>query len=149
MTESNFPALNASLVSEQWSKTYNKEGKPDWSHIFPFYAQNILFQDSIQRIEGIDEFTKMCERLTKRCESLYMELHHVVQKDQVIFFEWTMTMAFRKWPSTHLYGSTRLSLNQLGQIVEQRDYYDLWGDIFNNIPKFKKLYRRWLGKYFG
>jgi hypothetical protein len=149
MSQQDFPALNAQLVKEHWSKTYNREGKPDWSHIFPFYAENILFQDSIQRVEGLDSFTEMCERLTKRCESLYMELHHVVQNQDVIFFEWTMTMAFRKWPSTHLYGSTRLTLNNEGRIIEQRDYYDLWGDIFNNIPRFKKLYRSWIRKYFG
>ena len=142
-------ALHADLLKQQWSKTYNKEGKPDWSHIFPFYDEGIIFQDSIQRIEGKVAFETMCARLTKRCESLHMDLHHVVQQGNVIFFEWTMTMAFRKWPSTPLYGSTRLTLNEQGRITHQRDYYDLWGDIFNNIPYFKKNYRKWLAKYFG
>lgn len=141
--------LTESLLTTQWSKTYNKEGKPDWSHIFPYYADDMVFQDIIQRVEGKANFEAMCHRLTKRCESLHMDLRHVVAKDQLIFFEWTMTMAFRKWPSTALYGSTRLLLNEDGRIVEQRDYYDLWGDIFNNIPYFKKRYRKWLGKYFG
>ena len=30
-------ALNADTIKELWSKTYNTEGKPDWSHILPFY----------------------------------------------------------------------------------------------------------------
>ena len=34
-------------------------------------------------------------------------------------------------------------------ILEQRDYYDLWGDIFNNIPRFGKMYRRFIIKKFG
>lgn len=43
----------------------------------------------------------------------------------------------------------RLTLIEDGYIIEQRDYYDLWGDIFNNIPRFNKKYRRFLQKYFG
>ncbi len=42
--------LNIETVKELWSKTYNTEGKPDWSHIFPYYHKDIIFQDTIQRI---------------------------------------------------------------------------------------------------
>ena len=66
--------LNPESVRELWSKTYNTEGKPDWSHIFPYYDDRIIFQDSVQRVEGIDEFKAMCNRLTNRCEQLNMEI---------------------------------------------------------------------------
>jgi ketosteroid isomerase-like protein len=148
-TNTTYERLSSNLVLQQWSKTYNKEGKPDWSHIFPFYADDIVFHDTIQRLEGKEKFKELCARLTKRCQSLHMDLSNVIQHDNVIFFEWTMTMAFRKWPSTAMYGTTRLTLNDDGLIKEQRDYYDLWGDIFNNVPRFKKMYRKFLRKYFG
>lgn len=141
--------LNPELVFELWSKTYNREGKPDWSHIFPYYHSSIVFQDSIQKVVGKDDFVSMCNRLTERCQSLHMDLLNVLQKDNTIFIEWIMTMSFKKSPDTPLYGSTRLTLNEDGYIVEQRDYYDLWGDIFNNIPRFNKMYRKFLQKYFG
>ena len=48
-----------------------------------------------------------------------------------------------------IYGASRLSLNERGKIVEQRDYYDLWGDIFDNIPAFRKPYRKFMRKHFG
>ena len=51
--------LTVERILSLWSKTYNSHGKPDWSHIFPYYHENIVFQDSIQRIEGIEEFTQM------------------------------------------------------------------------------------------
>ncbi len=148
-TTSELEPLTEASVLHLWSKTYNREGKPDWSHIFPYYADNIVFQDSIQRIEGIDAFTAMCERLTHRCQSLHMELSNVTKNDNVIFMEWIMTMSFKKYPSTPIFGSTRLTLDDHGMIVEQRDYYDLWGDIFNNIPRFKKIYRKFMAKKFG
>src|SRR5512145_1143610 len=107
--------LDTATVRELWSKTYNAEGKPDWAHIFPYYHPRIVFQDSIQRIEGFDEFTAMCRRLTRRCEKLQMEIHAIAQQDNVILMEWTMTMAFKKFPSTPIYGSTKLVLGEDGR----------------------------------
>jgi limonene-1,2-epoxide hydrolase len=141
--------LNIETVKQLWSQTYNTDGKPDWSHIFPYYHPNIVFQDSIQRIEGKEEFLAMCNRLTKRTQQLHMEIVSIAQNENVIIFEWIMTMMFKKYPSTPLYGSSKLVLDEEGLIKEQRDYYDLWGDIFNNIPRFGKMYRRFLVKKFG
>ena len=141
--------LTTDRVLEQWSKTYNKEGKPDWSHIFPYYHDEIIFQDSIQRIEGKDEFVALCNRLTDRCEQLNMDITSIAQNENQIFFEWEMTMIFKKWPSSSIFGCSKLTLAEDGRIREQRDYYDLWGDIFNNIPWFHKPYRRFMHRYFG
>ena len=141
--------LDIDTVRELWSRTYNAQGKPDWSHIYPYYHPDIVFQDSIQRIEGIEEFVALCERLTRRCEKLLMEIHYMAQNANVIFMSWTMTMVFKKSPSTPIYGTTKLVLHPDGRIIEQRDYYDLWGDIFNGIPYFKGPYRKFMRRYFG
>lgn len=141
--------LNTDTIKELWSKTYNREGKPDWSHIFKYYHKDIVFQDSIQRIVGIDSFIAMCNRLAKRSRQLRMEILSIVQKDNVIMFDWIMTIMFKKYPDTPIHGSTKIVLSDDGLIKEQRDYYDLWGDIFNNIPRFGKMYRRFLIKRFG
>ncbi|MBN2663791.1 MAG: nuclear transport factor 2 family protein [Bacteroidales bacterium] len=141
--------LNVETIKELWSKTYNTEGKPDWSHIFKYYHKDIVFQDTIQRIDGIENFIAMCNRLTKRTKQLNMEIVSIVQKDNIIIFDWIMTMMFKKYPSTPVYGATKLVISEDGLILHQRDYYDLWGDIFNNIPRFGKMYRRFLIKKFG
>ena len=141
--------LTKDLVKDLWSKTYNTEGKPDWSHILPYYDDNILFRDSIQEIRGIKEFIAMTERLTKRSKDLKMNIVNAVMEENIIFIEWEMTLSFKKYPSSVLYGSSQLTLNEAGKIKEQRDYYDLWGDIFDNIPRFGKVYRRFLIKKFG
>jgi len=142
-------SLNIETIKELWSKTYNTEGKPDWSHIFPYYHKDIVFQDTIQRIEGKEKFTEMCNRLTKRTHQLNMEIVSISQNENVIIFDWIMTMMFKKYPSTPMYGATKLVLSEDGLIIQQRDYYDLWGDIFNNIPHWNKMYRRFLVKKFG
>ena len=141
--------LTKELVLELWSKTYNTEGKPDWSHILPYYDDNILFRDSIQQIRGIEKFTAMTERLTKRSKDLKMKIVNTAMVENIIFLEWEMTLSFKKYPSSVLFGSSRLTLTKDGKISEQRDYYDLWGDIFDNIPRFGKAYRRFMIRKFG
>ena len=141
--------LNAESIKELWSKTYNTEGKPDWSHILPFYDENIHFRDSIQELRGIEEFVAMTRRLTDRSKDLSMKIVRTVQQEWDIFIEWEMTIKFKKNPSSVLYGTSRVTLNEEGKIIEQRDYYDLWGDIFDNIPRFGRAYRRFMKKKFG
>jgi limonene-1,2-epoxide hydrolase len=147
-TEGNLK-LNVKNVKELWTKTYNTKGKPDWRHIFPYYHPEIVFKDPIQRIEGINEFKAMCNRLTKRCKQLKMKIHFITRKDNIIFMQWTMTMVFRRSPNTPIYGCTKLILNKDERIIEQRDYYDLWGDIFDRIPCFRVIYKKLIKKLFG
>jgi limonene-1,2-epoxide hydrolase len=136
-------------VKELWSQTYNTEGKPDWSHILPYYDKDISFRDSVQELHGIDEFVAMTERLTKRSKDLKMKIVNAVRQENIFFIEWEMTIKFRKNPSSVMYGASRLTVNEDGKITAQRDYYDLWGDIFDNIPRFGKAYRRFMKKRFG
>jgi hypothetical protein len=141
--------LTKDLILDLWSRTYNTEGKPDWSHILPYYDINIYFRDSIQEIHGIEEFTAMTERLTKRSKDLKMKIVNAAMVDNIMFIEWEMTISFKKYPSSVLFGSSRLTLTKDGKIIEQRDYYDLWGDIFDNIPRFGKAYRKFVKRKFG
>jgi len=143
------PPLTAERILALWSKTYNASGKPDWSHIFPYYAEEIVFEDTIQKVVGKHDFVAMCNRLTERCEALNMEISSVAAQESVIFMDWEMIMIFRKTPSTSLFGCTKLTLGENGLITHQRDYYDLWGDIFENVPAMKKLYPRFMKRLFG
>lgn len=140
---------NVETVKELWSKTYNTAGKPDWSHIIPYYADEIVFRDTVQGLQGIEEFTAMTERLAQRSKDLSMKIVNAVMNDNIVFLEWEMTIKFKKNPSSILYGTSRITINEQGKIAEQRDYYDLWGDIFDNIPRFGKAYRRFMKRKFG
>ena len=141
--------INRDTIVDLWSKTYNTQGRPDWSHILPYYDDHIYFRDSIQEIHGIDDFKAMTERLADRSKDLKMHIVRAVQQENIIFIEWEMTISYKKNPSSVLYGASRVTVNETGKISEQRDYYDLWGDIFDNIPRFGKAYRKFMRKKFG
>ena len=145
----NMEPLTADRLRELWSRTYNTEGKPDWSHIWPYYDENIYFKDSVQEIRGIEEFQKMTERLAQRSNELEMKILSAVMEEKVIFVEWEMTILYKRTRRSILYGASRLTLNENGKIIEQRDYYDLWGDIFDNVPGFRKAYRKFMKNIFG
>ena len=140
---------DSEMLKTLWSKTYDTEGKPDWSHILPYYDDGIYFRDSIQEIHGIEDFRAMTERLTERSKDLKMNVLRVINHENIYFIEWEMTISYKKNPSSVLYGASRVTINQEGKITEQRDYYDLWGDIFENIPRFGKAYRRFMKRKFG
>lgn len=62
----------------------------------------------------------MCSRLGNRCKQLQMDLFSIVQDGNTILMDWKMTMSFGKYPSTPLFGSTKLTLHIDGRIIEQR-----------------------------
>lgn len=141
--------LTLETVKELWSRTYNTAGQPDWSHLFPHYHDDIIFRDSIQQVKGKEAFISVCNRLSSRCRELRMEILSLAQTGNEIFMQWEMTMMFKKFPSSVLYGCSKLTLDDDSLIIEQRDYYDLWGDIFDNIPRFGKAYRKFMHRKFG
>lgn len=145
----NFTIETVEQIKELWTKTYNQAGKPDWSHIIPYYAEDMEFRDSVQGIRGKEEFTAMTERLSARSKDLKMEVVNATKDGSIIFVEWEMTISFKTRPSSIIYGASRLLLNESGKIASQRDYYDLWGDIFDNIPRFNKVYRKFMHRKFG
>jgi limonene-1,2-epoxide hydrolase len=141
--------LDPDTVRALWSRTYDTDGKPDWSHLFPHYHDDVVFQDSIQRVEGRAAFEALCHRLAKRCKELRMHIVDVSQTGDILFLEWEMTLMFERFPSSTLYGCTKLTQDDEGRIVRQRDYYDLWGDILDNVPRLAKTYRRFMRRRFG
>lgn len=146
---SEFAIRDLAQLVDLWTSAYNETGRPDWSHLLPYYAEEIHFTDSVQEIHGIQPFKEMVERLTRRSGEMRMAVIHSMMQGSVIFMEWEMTILFRNTRTSVVHGASRLTLNAEGKIIEQRDYYDLWGDIFDNIPRWNKLYRKFMRKVFG
>lgn len=131
-----------------WSGIYSPERGARWDHILPYYHDSIHFRDSVQELRGIGEFSEMTKRLSRRSKSLEMVIHNQGMTGDLAFIEWEMIIAYKRYPRSSVYGLSRVTLKE-GKIIEQRDYYDLWGDIFDNIPFMARGYRRFMRKRFG
>lgn len=132
-----------------WMRVYQTAGQPDWSHLLPYYAPDVQFADTVQELHGLEAFRLMVERLSARSSNLRMTVRHAAMQDRVIFIEWEMTLLFRKTRPVVMHGVSRMTLNEAGQVVAQRDYYDLWGAIWDQVPGLNRLYRQFMRKVFG
>jgi hypothetical protein len=149
MTDDPYVITTIDQFTELWSRTYNRAGRPDWSHIIPYYDSSIRFRDCIQEVQGIAAFKQLTERLAGRSSELSMSIKNAVMQGNIIYMEWVMTLLFRNTRKSSIFGASRILLNETGKIVDQRDYYDLWGDIFDNVPGFNKMYRSFMKRVFG
>lgn len=131
-----------------WQDIYSSTGKVDWSTMLLYYSPDIHFRDAVQEIKGKKRFTAMTQRLAKRSKNLRFVVHRATMDGDLVFVEWEMIIAYKSFPESSVYGSSRLVLSQ-GKVVDQRDYYDLWGDIFDNIPFMAKVYRGFMRRAFG
>jgi limonene-1,2-epoxide hydrolase len=149
MTQSEYSIQSAEQLAGLWERMYNESGQPDWSHLLPYYADDIHFVDTVQEIRGIAAFREMVERLARRSGELRMKVVRSMKQGNEILMEWEMTILFRKTRTVTMPGASRLTLNADGKIASQRDYYDLWGAIFDNIPGLGKAYRAFMRRVFG
>ncbi len=131
-----------------WRDIYSEEGTVDWSHMLPYYADDIHFRDAVQEIRGKRRFTAMTRRLAQRSKNLRFIIHDYLMNGNLAFIEWEMVISYKQFPKSSVYGSSRLILRD-GKVADQRDYYDLWGDIYDNIPVFRRLYRSFMRWAFG
>jgi hypothetical protein len=135
-------------LSSLWQDIYSVSGKVDWSGMLPFYSDHIHFKDAVQEIHGKKPFIAMTRRLARRSKNLRFLIHKAGMEGDLAFVEWEMVISYKNFPESSVYGSSRIMLRE-GKIVDQRDYYDLWGDIFDNIPFFSKVYRAFMKWGFG
>jgi ketosteroid isomerase-like protein len=135
-------------LTSLWRDIYSETGKVDWGRMLPFYSDDIVFRDSIQEIRGKAKFVEMTQRLARRSRNLTFLVHNGIMEGDLAFVEWEMVISYKNYPTSSVYGASRLLLRD-GKVVQQRDYYDLWGDIFDNIPFLSKVYRRFMKGRFG
>ena len=71
----------------------------------------------------------MTDRLTERSKDLNTKLVKVVQQGNDIFIEWEMTISYKKYSSSILYGFSRLTLNEQGKLLSN-EIIMICGEIY-------------------
>ena len=142
-------SLDPDAVRELWSRTYNTHGKPDWSHLFPHYHDDVVFQDSIQRVEGREAFEALCLRLAKRCRELRMHIVDVSQTGKVIFLDGddADVPALPQLDPLWLYQADRG--RRRPDQTPARLLRPVGATSSTTIPRFAKVYRRFMRRRFG
>lgn len=141
-----FTAETAREMFSVRAKSPNGEGV-DVTLVRTYYHPDVHFRDAIQDCHGRDEVIEMLLRFAQKCKELRVFVHNVVQDGPVIFVEWRMEIVVNpRLPMLWNDGVTRLLVGEDGLVVDQRDYFDLWGDMIDAFPKASKIYRKLVGK---
>jgi ketosteroid isomerase-like protein len=104
------------------------------------YADDVEFQDPLQKVTGKEPVLAMNRRLLQRARTLSVEVHKSLSNgdDHVIF--WTMRYAFKIGPEVAIEGATHLR-KRGEKIVVHRDYWDMLSSVMTSLPLARELYR--------
>jgi hypothetical protein len=136
---------NEAQIKQLFTKPYGEPGPtPDqWRAI---YAKDVHFIDPTQERYGIDAYILAQNNLLQRCDDVYLEPHTVAFNKAAAFVEWTMGLKIQGIEFIYP-GTTRMTFDLDGKIVEHRDYFDFIGPTFGPVPILGNFVR-WLYKRF-
>ena len=106
-------ALTPERFRELWSRTYNQEGKPDWSHIFPYYHPKMFLRTAFKELKAWKNSKRCVRGSPNAANNFNMEIISVAMNPGEIFFQWKMEMKFNKYPPTPVYGCSKLTMERI------------------------------------
>ena len=138
--------LDAQAVHELFSM-WDKE-VPSIEELRQYFADDLVFEDPLQRIEGLEEYWAMNERLLKQNTDLKIQMEESAQNGRHIMFTYSLSMSPSKKMSKmlHVTGMTYVRLNDEGKIEYHRDYWDFLGAMLSMFPRALRVYRRLVAK---
>jgi hypothetical protein len=104
------------------------------------YADDVVFQDPMQRTEGIDAFVHAMDSLLKMSRRLSFHVMSAAGTDEEMFLVWTMKMTPRRGPTVTIDGMSHLRSRE-GKISYHRDYWDLANGIASAVPGGERVLR--------
>ena len=140
--------LDAHAVHElfsSWDKSV-----PSVDELRRYFTDDMVFEDPLQRIEGIEEYREMNERLLKKNHDLKIQMEESAQNGPHIMFTFSMSMApSKKRPDMRIHntGMTYVRLAADGRIEYHRDYWDFNTMFLSAFPEgVQRGYKRLVGK---
>jgi limonene-1,2-epoxide hydrolase len=97
----------------------------------PLYDEDMVFEDPIQKVRGLDAFVALNRRLLGRAKDLTFRVHDAATTGDVSFLTWTMLCTPKLGPKIHVDGTTHLRVRG-GRVAYHRDYWDL-GELFTSV----------------
>ena len=104
---------------------------------YNIYAENVYFEDPLNKFTGIERYQKMIGFLSKFFQDIHLELHSIVREDDIITTEWTLNMTSPlPWkPRISIPGWSELKLNHENLIISHCDRWNIspWQVLLQNF----------------
>ena len=131
--------------SERIRKTFDEVRVDTLYLLDDLYAEELVFEDPLGRMEGLDEFRVYMEAMYQYVEEIEWDYtDEVVQGDTHVLF-WTMTLrtkGLNKGKPFSVDGTSRMVFGEGNKVVFHRDYFDMGAYIYERAPVI-----RWFVKF--
>ena len=130
--------VTTTTPGERLKDLFERFGRDDQAAVLregaALYAAAMVFQDPIQRLEGLDAYVAMCQRLLDRSRTVRFDVGSLLESERDVFLTWRMDMQPRLGPRVISDGVSHCRLGPDGLVVLHRDYWDLVGDVLGQVP---------------
>jgi hypothetical protein len=137
--------MDATSLRALFTKPYGAPG-PSPQRWRALYAPDVHFQDPTQERQGIEAYIKAQNDLLERCDDVLLRPLALAIDGRTAFIEWEMGLKIKGIEFIYP-GSTRLLLNEAGQIIDHRDYFDFVGPTFSPVPVVGGFVRWLYGRF--
>lgn len=122
---------------------FNRFDKDNLHLADKFYAENVVFEDPLGRIEGLSGLKAYYANLYDNVQEIRFEFHHVVEQGNQQVAMWTMYMrakGLNRGREVQLIGNSHVIYKD-GKAIYHRDYFDMGDFIYEYIPGLNRVIR--------
>lgn len=104
------------------------------------YDENMVFQDPLDRMEGLDEFKIYMEAMYQYVTDIRWTYHDEAIDGDTHVLVWTMTLTTKglnKGEPFTIDGVSHLKFGESDKIIYHRDYFDMGEYIYERVPVVK------------
>jgi len=108
------------------------------------YAEDVVFHDSLHRLEGIADMYDYFSNLYENVSSIVFDWQEEAVTSDGAFVRWNMTFkhpVLKSGSPVQVSGATFLSIKN-GRVSEHRDYFDAGEMLYEHIPALGYVIRK-------
>ncbi|MEZ6195798.1 MAG: nuclear transport factor 2 family protein [Planctomycetota bacterium] len=109
------------------------------------YAPGVRFDDTLKRIEGLENLIPYLEESAAQVESCGVVMLDAARSGEDLYVRWRMTIRFKRFArdrDTVSEGMSRLRFDAEDRIVAHRDFWDSAGGFFQYVPVLGWMIRK-------
>jgi len=136
-------AMNATIAEERSQrirKAYDEVRVDNLYLLDELYDENMVFQDPLDRTEGLDEFKIYMEAMYQYVQDIKWDYKDEVIDGDTHVLVWVMTLqtkGLNKGEPFTIDGVSHLKFGESDKIIYHRDYFDMGEYIYERVPVVK------------
>lgn len=108
------------------------------------YDEEIRFEDSLHRIDGLENMFEYFENLYANVNQISFDFHDEALNDDLAFLSWTMRYQhtlINRGHAVEVSGASKLTIKD-GLVVRHRDYFDAGQMLYEHLPGLRMVIRK-------